>query len=80
MEETQTQNTQPKWLRAKQIANKYGIALSTVWYWSSIGKISRPTAKLGARCSVWSEDVIDKDMKKLVTESTETEVSEVSNG
>ena len=79
MEDTQT-HSQPKWLRAKQIADKYGIALSTVWYWSSIGKISRPTAKLGARCSVWSEDVIDKDMKKLVTESTETEVSEVSNG
>jgi len=80
MEETNTQNTQPKWLRAKQIANKYGIALSTVWYWSSINKLPRPTAKLGARCSVWSEDVIDKAMKELITESDTTEVSEVSNG
>tara|TARA_R110000824_G_scaffold30181_1_gene99561 strand:+ start:4428 stop:4793 length:366 start_codon:yes stop_codon:yes gene_type:complete len=57
-----------RYLRAKQIAKKYSIAVSTVWYWVSIGKLPQPDAKLGARCTVWLEENIDKAMEKIMKE------------
>ena len=76
--ETTTETKQKRYLRAKQIAKKYSIAVSTVWYWVSIKKLPEPDAKLGARCTVWLEENIDKAMEKIMAEDIYT--SEVSNG
>lgn len=64
-----TQDAQPKYIRARGISEKYAVALSTVWYWQSIGKLPKPTAKLGPRCTVWDVDEVADAFQELRNET-----------
>jgi len=46
-----------KYLRAKEVANMYGIGLSTVWLYAKEGKLT--PKKISARVTVFSIEEID---------------------
>ena len=50
-------STGKKYMRAKEVSNYMGIGLSTVWMYSSQGKIT--PKKLSARVTVFSIEEID---------------------
>ena len=46
--------TPEKWVRAKEIANKYSVTESTVWNWARAGKIPAPIKLSSKRSSVFN--------------------------
>ena len=57
--------TQIKYIRAKDIAHKYGIGLSTVWKWVSADRLPKPYAKLSPKCTVWNAEEVDKAFEDM---------------
>lgn len=45
-------NTSPKYLSAKQLAERYGVLRGCIWRWVSIGKFPKPH-KFGPRTVRW---------------------------
>ncbi|MBC8297329.1 MAG: AlpA family phage regulatory protein [Pelagibacterales bacterium] len=54
-----------KLIRAKDIAQKYSIGLSTVWKYSGNGTLPPPYAKLSKKCTMWNADEVDQAIQKL---------------
>jgi prophage regulatory protein len=48
-----------KYIRAKDLANKLGIGLSTVWLYNKKGILPK-SIKLSEKVTVWDEEEIDK--------------------
>tara|TARA_R110001599_G_C12164148_1_gene652552 strand:- start:819 stop:1061 length:243 start_codon:yes stop_codon:yes gene_type:complete len=57
--------TEIKYIRAKDIAHKYGIGLSTFWKWVSAKRLPQPYAKLSKKCTVWNAEEIDKAFEDM---------------
>ena len=53
------------YMRAKDIAHKYGIGLSTVWKWVSEGKLPQAYAKLSQKCTVWNAEEVEHAIQIL---------------
>lgn len=45
-------NQQPSFLNAREVATRYGVAVSTVWRWGQAGVFPSPV-KLGPGCTRW---------------------------
>ena len=54
-----------KYLRAKDIATRYGIGESTVWKWVAENKIPKPYAKLSKKCTVWNAEEVDQAFEDM---------------
>jgi len=69
------QNKTQTYIRAREIAFKYGMGLSTVWKWTANGILPKPQ-KLGKKMTVWKTDEVDSVMSELARTSTEEQVTE----
>ena len=58
-----------KYVRVKHIANKIGIAESTVYAWVKSGKLPQPHAKLSPKCTVWLAHDVDEAINKIINSS-----------
>ena len=61
-------------IRAREIALKYGMGVSTVWKWTAIGHLPKPQ-KLGKKMTVWNADEVDSVMKEIARTSSEDQNS-----
>lgn len=52
-------------VRPAECARFLGIGLSTLWSWSSTGKLPKPI-KLGPKTSVWQAGIIRNLQKQLI--------------
>lgn len=59
----------PVHLRAKKAAAYLGVSISTLWRWSSEGRLPRPI-RLSARCSVWPQTALDAFLARHANAST----------
>tara|TARA_R110002020_G_scaffold131990_2_gene294909 strand:- start:697 stop:921 length:225 start_codon:yes stop_codon:yes gene_type:complete len=66
-------------IRAREIALKYGMGVSTVWKWTANGDLPKPQ-KLGKKMTVWNADEVDSVMKEIARTSTDQNISEVGVG
>lgn len=55
-----------KMIRARDIAEMYGIGLSTVWRYSKQGKLPKPYGKLSPKVTVWRLDEVETVMKDIL--------------
>jgi predicted DNA-binding transcriptional regulator AlpA len=55
-----------KYIRASQIAKKYGIGLSTVWRYANTGKLPKPYGKLSPKVTVWRLDEVESVMNDIL--------------
>lgn len=53
----------PVHMRAKKAAEYLGVSISTLWRWSSEGRLPRPI-RLSSRCSVWPQEALDAFLKQ----------------
>lgn len=54
-----------KYLRVKEVAEFLGIGVSTVWLWTSLGKLPKPT-RLSPRVTVWKQSDIQSFISEAV--------------
>lgn len=54
-----------KFLRVKDISEKYAVAESTIWKWVGEGKLPPHYAKLSRKCTVWNAEEIDKAFEDM---------------
>ena len=64
MKDLKTSNQ--KYVRVKHIANKIGIAESTVYAWVKSGKLPQPHAKLSPKCTVWLASEVDGAIDRMI--------------
>ena len=55
-----------KYVRARDIADMYGIAISTVWRYANKGKLPKPHGKLSPKVTVWRLDEVQSVMKDIL--------------
>jgi len=53
-----------QYMRVKQVAEAIGISKSSVWRWSSEGRLPKPI-KLTNRTTVWKSEEVDAAIEKL---------------
>lgn len=49
----------PTYLSDVQLAERYGVARSTIWRWTDLGILPQPV-KISAGCTRWSSAAIDR--------------------
>lgn len=59
--------TDKRYLRAKEVAEKTGMSISSVWRLSKLGKFPQPI-KLSEKITVWKVEDVDKHLE--IKEST----------
>lgn len=71
--------TEEEYWRVADISKIFSIGKSTVWKWSSEGKLSKPI-KLSNKCTVWKKsevlkaiDVMKSDHSKAVDQNSHEE-------
>jgi len=64
MKDLKTSNQ--KYVRVKHIANKIGIAESTVYAWVKSGKLPQSHAKLSPKCTVWLANEVDAAIDRMI--------------
>lgn len=60
----------PAHMRAKKAAAYLDISVSTLWRWSSEGRLPRPI-RLSTRCSVWRREALDAFLKRQASASAD---------
>ncbi|WP_413460098.1 helix-turn-helix transcriptional regulator [Herbaspirillum huttiense] len=59
-------------LSVKQVAEKFGIGVSTVWAWNSqTGKSFPKPVKLSKRCTRWCGDEIEEYLNRVMNQRDE---------
>ena len=53
-----------KWFSAQQLAERFGVHLSTVWKWAQCGLLPKP-GMMGARLARWPEESIVELERRL---------------
>ena len=57
-----------RYLDVKNVAHRYGIAVSTVWQWVKDGIFPAPI-RFGQRCTRWDSEELDEHDEKQKTEA-----------
>lgn len=56
-------------LSVKQVAEKYGVGVSTVWAWQKMpGKGFPQSVKLSPKCTRWSSDEIEEYLERMMSQ------------
>jgi len=50
--------------RAKQMASRLDVSVSTIWRWVAAGKLPKPI-KLSSRVTVWRADEVDAAIEAM---------------
>lgn len=57
-----------KWLRDREVGERYGISRVSVWRWSKCGYLPKPE-KLGPGTARWSTQKLDENDRKRSEEA-----------
>ena len=69
-EQSQTASAEPpartgsNWVSAKELAQKYGVCIDTIWKWARSGKIPQPSRITENGCTRWNLAEVEKRLMR----------------
>ena len=59
-----TTRTGSNWVSAKELSQKYGVCIDTIWKWARAGKIPQPSRISENGCTRWNLAEVEKQLTR----------------